>query len=97
MKISLSAPAGSVNGPETVTATASIDVGPTPYYIQIFNENGTLIQECGDFTVCSVTFFPSTSGSDLVAFIGNSPGYPPVSSNIQAGSNTVHTVQYFIT
>jgi hypothetical protein len=53
----------------TVTATASADVGPTPYYIEIFDENGTLVGLCGSGTTCTVQYAPSESGSNLVAFV----------------------------
>lgn len=53
----------------TVTATASADVGPTPYFIEIFDENGTLIGLCGAGTTCTVQYRPSESGSNLVAFV----------------------------
>ncbi|HEX3478467.1 MAG TPA: hypothetical protein VHT91_25775 [Kofleriaceae bacterium] len=53
----------------TVTATASADVGPTPYYIEIFDENGTLIKLCGSGTTCTTQYAPSMSGSNLVAFV----------------------------
>lgn len=94
--ISLSAPAITVNGPETVTATTNVNVGPTPYYIEIFNENGTRIASCGSGTTCSVSYTPASgTGSNLVAFISSSStAYPP--TNIQASSNTVTSTYEFI-
>jgi hypothetical protein len=86
-RVSLSAPAGTF-GSETVTATANGDVGPTPYYIEIFNETGTRLAACGSGSTCSVTFTPSYAGSNLVAFIsGASTVLPP--SSIVASSNVV--------
>jgi hypothetical protein len=90
IQVKLDAPAWT-NGNETVTATASVDVGPTPYYIEIFDENGTLLQRCSAGTSCSVNFSPSLSGDDLVAFVsGWSSNLPP--NSIAASSNVVHTV-----
>jgi hypothetical protein len=54
------------------------NVGPTPYYIEIFNETGTRLAVCGSGSTCSATFTPSYAGSNLVAFIsGNSAAFPP--------------------
>jgi hypothetical protein len=96
LQVALSAPADTVNGPETVTATASINVGPTAYYILIFNENGTLLDSCGSGTTCSFTYMPASyPGSDLVAFISSySSTLPP--ANIQAVSNTAVTTYEYI-
>jgi hypothetical protein len=87
--VSLSAPS-ITDSVETVTATANANVGPTPYYIQIFDENGTRIGYCGSGSSCSVQFQPSTSGNNLVAFISSlSTTLPPL--NTQASSNVVTT------
>jgi hypothetical protein len=84
-RVSLSAPAISF-GSETVIATANANVGPTPYYIEIFNENGTRLAVCGVGTTCSVNFTPSYFGSNLVAFISSySTVLPP--AGIVASSN----------
>jgi hypothetical protein len=86
-RVSLSAPA-STFGSETVTATANGDVGPTPYYIEIFNETGTRLAVCASGSTCSVTFTPTYEGSNLVAFIsGDSTALPP--SAIVASSNVI--------
>ncbi|HYW25538.1 MAG TPA: hypothetical protein VE953_15320 [Terriglobales bacterium] len=40
----------------TVTATTAVDVGPTPYYTEIFNINtGALVGVCGRGTSCTAT------------------------------------------
>lgn len=84
-RLSLSAPAYTF-GSETVTANANGDVGPTPYYIEIFNENGTRLAVCGVGSSCSATITPGYGGSHLVAFIsGYSTAFPP--SGIVASSN----------
>ena len=85
-RVSLSAPSATY-GSETVTAYANGNVGPTPYYIEIFNEStGTRLAECAWGSTCSATFTPSYSGSDLVAFIsGYSTAFPP--TGIVASSN----------
>ena len=88
-RVSLTAPAFTF-GTETVTATTNGNVGPTPYYIEIFNENGTRLAVCGSGSSCSVLFAPSTAGSDLVAFVSAySTAFPP--AGIVASSNVVHT------
>jgi hypothetical protein len=90
MQISLTAPGDTYAAPETVTATASVNVGPTPYYIEVFNENGTLLDTCGSGTTCSFSYTPAEAGSYLVAFIASSSTTLPP-TNIQASSNTVLT------
>jgi len=86
-RVSLSAPAITF-GSETVTATANGNVGPTPYYIEIFDETGTRLTECPSGSSCSVSFTPSFAGSHLVAFISSySTVLPP--AGIVASSNVV--------
>jgi hypothetical protein len=86
-RVSLSAPSASY-GNVTATATANSNVGPTPYYIDIFNAStGALVAACGVGTTCSTTFSPGYSGTSLVAFIAyDSPAFPPAgtvaSSNV---------------
>lgn len=74
---------------ETVTASASVDVGPTRYYIEIFSEErGTRLAVCGSGTTCSAQFSGNPYPENLVAFISSySTDLPPY--NTQASSNTV--------
>lgn len=81
-------------GSETVTATASADVLPTPYFIQIFAEtadgtNGTLIGSCASGTTCSTTYTPAVGRETwFVAFISSySTTLPP--ANVQAASGGI--------
>jgi hypothetical protein len=84
--VSLSTPTFGLT--ETVTATASIDVGPTPYWIEIFNEFGTRLGFCGSGSTCTVQFPGPLSTVHLVAFLSAlDPNLPP--ANIQASSNVV--------
>src|SRR5262249_40286206 len=39
----------------TLTATASTDVGPTPYFIEILRQNGSAVAICGSGTTCATT------------------------------------------
>ena len=59
-------------GSESVSATASFDVGPTPYFIQIYSIEDGRLASCGAGTTCTATFTPSMNGSHLVAFIAQS-------------------------
>jgi hypothetical protein len=94
-RVSLSAPA-TTYGSETVTATANGDVGPTPYYIEIFNETGTRLGVCAVGSICSVTFTPSYAGSHLVAFVSaDSTALPPYGT--VASSNVVTSYQGILT
>jgi hypothetical protein len=56
----------------TVTAFSSVDVGSTPYSIQIFDLAGSRIASCRSGRICSVAFNPVWSGSYLVAMVGPS-------------------------
>lgn len=48
-----------------ITATSNLDVGPTPYYIYIVdNDTHGIVAQCGDGTVCSVEIFRSVPGWD---------------------------------
>jgi hypothetical protein len=94
-QVSLSGPSWTPPGgaPGLFTATASQDVGPTPYWIEIFDETtGTLLKSCGWGATCQVSFTPSTSGDYLVAFVSaNSTALPPPAT--QANSAVLKTVQ----
>lgn len=90
LAVSLSNPTFVSTFTQSVTATANIDVGPTPYWIEIFDQTtGTRVAVCGSGTTCTATIPATTSTSDeLVAFISsNSTDLPPV--NAQASSNIV--------
>ncbi len=73
----------------TLTATSNINVGPTPYFIEIFNLNtGARIAVCGTGTTCSVTVSSGFSRVHYAAFISSaSTTLPPL--NTQASSNIV--------
>lgn len=90
-RVSLTAPAFTFGNSATATATSNINVGPTPYWIQIFNQNtGARIAVCGSGTTCSATFTPAIGGTNLVAFVSSySTTYLP--GNIQASSNVTRT------
>lgn len=82
--VSLTAPSTTFDD-ELVTATASLDVGPTPYFIQIYSIESGRIASCGAGTTCTVAFTPSTSGSHLVAFIAPSGAtLPPPSATAES-------------
>ncbi len=72
-----------------LTATSNINVGPTPYYIEIFNAStGTRIAICGSGTTCSITVNTGFSKTHYVAFVSsNSTTLPPL--NTQTSSNVV--------
>ena len=93
--VSLQGPAnvGAGQGPATYTAYASQNVGPTLYWIEIFDETtGTLLGDCGSGTQCSVSFTPAVTGDHLVAFVsGLDPALPP--EETQASSAILTTVQ----
>jgi hypothetical protein len=73
----------------SVTATASINVGPTPYWIEIFDmTTQTRVGRCGGGTTCSVSGDGVGDCHAFVAFISaDDATFSP--QNIQASSNTV--------
>ena len=95
-RVSLSAnPSPFTFGTTVLTANANGNVGPTPYFIQIFNENGTRVAICGGGTSCAATVTPAfPPGSNYVAFISDSSSTLPP-GNIQASSNVVHVTHLF--
>jgi hypothetical protein len=80
---------------DSVTATSSIDVGPTPYWIQIFTIEGGRIAQCGTGTTCTVPgthFCPDDPDVHLVARVGlfNSPlDIPTAESAVRATSRVL--------
>lgn len=88
--LSLSASANAVS-PGTfvyLTASANIDVGPTPYYIEIYDTyTGNLLVACGSGYSCAASVYSGVpSGDNYQAFIGYYSGYPP---NYVVASNAV--------
>jgi hypothetical protein len=62
--ISVSPTTVAVGATATVTATTSADVGPSPFYIEIFDmTTGTLIQSCGGGTSCVASVSQSAAGA----------------------------------
>jgi hypothetical protein len=85
-RVTLSGPTYSY-GSETLTATANVNVGPTPYYIEIFDlDTGVRLTVCGSGTSCSVTTSLNGGANHYAAFISSySTTLPPL--NTQATSN----------
>lgn len=73
----------------TLTAAANTDVGPTPYYITIYDETtGAELAVCGSGSTCPATVSESSPGSHVFeAFVGDDvpgtghPGFVLESSN----------------
>lgn len=78
-------------GTATATATANMDVGPTPFYIEIFDETTSqMAADCGAGTACSVSVTPTPAGDYLVAFVAQfGSTLPP--AGIEASSNVTGT------
>lgn len=87
------APSGQTLWPEqyaTLTATANQNVGPTPYYIDIFDQtSGTYIAVCGTGTTCTASVTQPTAATHMyVARITTYPYIAPVTT--LATSNTAY-------
>lgn len=74
-------------GQETLTATSNVNVGPTPYYIEIFNEDtGSLVAVCGSGTTCSGTVSLNYGETHFVAFTSSySSALPPAGTQANSG------------
>lgn len=75
----------------TITATTNADVGPTPYWISVYDvTTQTELAVCGAGTTCSATVSQGAPGTQTFeAYVGD---YPPPSSPpgfIIVSSNTV--------
>lgn len=72
----------------TVTATTSLDVGPTPYYTQIYDmTTGARIAVCGSGTVCSqTTSYQVPHFGRFEAFVGDNSFSPPPPNSQGGGS-----------
>jgi hypothetical protein len=82
--VRLSASAANVSSTRynlTVTATTAVDVGPTPYYTEIFNINtGALVGICGYGTSCTATTtLPVVSVIKFQGFVANPSTSVPTS------------------
>lgn len=73
----------------TLTMTSSVDVGPTPYYLEIFDQTtGVRVQSCATGTSCSVpvTYNYATTHTYIAYRAGYSTTNPP--PNIARTTNT---------
>lgn len=76
-------------GHDTVTAFTNVNVGPTPYWIEIFSQTtGARVAVCGSGTTCSANVALNFGKNNFVAFISAySTTLPP--ANVQASSSIV--------
>ncbi len=75
------------SGQDTVTATSTVNVGPTPYYMEIFDlSTGSRVAVCSTGSSCAATVALVSGRNDFVAFISSlDTTLPP--ANTQASSN----------
>ena len=76
-----------VGAATTLTATTNVDVGPTPYYIDIYDATtGQQLAACGDGTSCAVTVSQSAATTqEYIAYIAFASATNPP-AGIQATS-----------
>ena len=88
---------GSNGGSSTITATVGYNVGPTPYYIEIFDQaTGARVAICGSGTSCAASIsYPGTTTHTYIAYVA-SAGLTNPPPNIQATSNTVTVNWYYL-
>jgi hypothetical protein len=69
----------------TLTATANMDVGPTPYYLRIYDETtGEYVVTCSTGTACSASVTQSAPATDDYIAVVSDPSalYPPGSEQV---------------
>jgi hypothetical protein len=69
-----------VGSPATLTATTSTDIGPSPFYTEIYDAiSQTWLRTCGSGTTCSVTVSQgaATTHQYIAYESGDSAAYPP--------------------
>jgi hypothetical protein len=95
-RVSLASSGSIFSGTRTLTATSNVNVGPTPYYIEIFNlRTGANVAICGSGTTCTATASVAFGENDFVAFVSSySTAIPPL--NTQASSNVVPVWYYLL-
>jgi hypothetical protein len=83
----------------TITATSSLDVGPTPYYIEIFDlATGTDPIFCGFGTTCTTTVTRSSAVAYYVAYVAAfSTTDPPPDIRAQSGTFLVTWISLGLT
>ncbi len=70
----------------TLMASSNVDVGPTPFYLEIYNlTTGTVVVSCGGGTVCGVQV--SESGATIQTYVAQVAAYGGV--DVQARSVAV--------
>jgi hypothetical protein len=78
-------------GQVTATATANVDVGPTPLYIQIFDTIGNRLAICGYGKTCTATY--GCGLANLVAFVSSSDAnLPPFNTHASSNISVVRVV-----
>jgi hypothetical protein len=89
VELSASPPSLAVNQPTTLTATTGTDVGPTPWYIDIYDMTaGKLLRACGSGTTCSVSVTEGLETTHaFVAYVA-APSPTPLPSGLQGTSDT---------
>lgn len=82
-------PTGNVS---TLTETSSTDIGPSPFYVQIWDTTtGAFLVECGFGTTCSATVSQSaaTTHAFIATFAASSRSYPPTLPQSASGTNYI--------
>jgi len=89
VELAASPPTVAVGAYSTLTATTSSNVGPTPWFIDIYDmTTGTLLKSCGWGTTCSVNVIQGLETTHAYAAYVAMPNSTPPPSDIQGTSNT---------
>jgi hypothetical protein len=82
----------------TLTATTNADVGPTPYYVSIYDTTAhTEVAICGTGTMCIATVAQRSIGThSYQAYVGDYPAPTSAPGFILTSSATVSVTWWFI-
>ncbi|HEY7414055.1 MAG TPA: hypothetical protein VH593_02595 [Ktedonobacteraceae bacterium] len=82
----------------TITATTNADVGPTPYYISVYDQTSqTELAICGTGTICSATVAQSSIGThSYQAYVGDYPALNSPPGFVLVASSVVSVSWWYI-
>ncbi|MCK9893606.1 hypothetical protein MXD60_03210 [Frankia sp. AgB32] len=92
------APRSIISPTATLTATSTIDVGPTPYFIEILNQRtGALVTICGTGTSCVATVSLGSGSTPFIAFIAPySSALPPAGAVANSNRLEVNRIRLLL-
>ena len=81
----------------TLTATTNVDIGPTDYYVSIYDlTDQSYVTSCGSGSTCTVGVTHKSAGTtDYVAYVALEPGYVSVPPSGEVAASAQVPVNWF--